>query len=132
MSSAWPAIVTVVGAGAVIARRTRRTDTPTAQPMDLVKAGQLFGLAAEWLRGNNPDAAWSLLQIIPAAAWQFARYDVVEASDEPRIAAMSERMTAATFFNTPREVPDHVDRLIQIETLNAVAVAIRNRTRPGR
>lgn len=97
--------------------------------MDIAKSGQLFSLAAEWLREGDAQSAAAVLNLVGAEGWQFAYDEVVLPSPQPRIVAMAGRMSAAALLSTPSNVVASTDRIAQIETLNAIAAEIRTRVR---
>jgi hypothetical protein len=127
----WTATLIVVGAGAYVVRRRLRTavEKPT-QVQDIAKAGELFGLAADWLRHGDVDAARGALDLIGAGGWQFAYNEVVLLSPVLRIAAMTGRMSAAALLTVPPGAAPSADRLAQVETLVAITNEIRSRMRP--
>jgi len=125
----WTATLIVAGAGAVAARRWLRNAQPTqAQIADVAKAGELFGLAADWLRAGDVESARAVLELVGTDGWQFAYDEVVEPSRVPRIAAMAGRMSAAALLTIPPGVVPAADRMAQVETLVAIANEIKGRT----
>lgn len=127
--SAWPVVLVAAGAGAVAVRRHLAGAAGPGQVADIAKSGQLFTLAADWLRAGDAESARAVLDLVGAEAWQFAYDEVVSPSSKPRIAAMSGRMSAAALLSTPAGVAQSADRMAQIETLNAIAAEIRIRVR---
>lgn len=126
--SAWVALATV-GGGTLLVRRWFRADqSAPAQVQDITKAGDLFALAAGWLRSGDVDAARRALDLIGAEGWRFAYNEVVLPSPVPRIAAMSGRMSTAALLTIPPGVAPSTDRLTQVETLAAIANEIKGRT----
>lgn len=126
--SAWVALA-AAGGGALAVRRWLRADRDVpAQVQDIAKAGELFGLAAGWLRSGDVAAARRALDLIGADGWRFAHDEVVFPSPLPRIAAMSGRMSAAALLAVPFGVAPGTDRLVQVETLAAIANEISRRT----
>lgn len=128
--SALPVLLVAAGAGAVaVRRRLNMTQRAAGQVADVAKCGQLFSLAADWLRAGDADSARGVLDLIGSEGWQFAYDEVVLPSRIPRIAAMANRMSAAAMLATPTTVAQSTDRVAQIETLNAIANEIRIRVR---
>lgn len=129
MSATW-VVLAAAGAGAVAVRRRFGLGRPAlGQVRDIAKSGQLFSLAADWLRAGDEQAASAVLGLVGSEGWQFAYDEVVLPSPVPRIAAMATRMSAAALLSTPANVAQSTDRLAQIETLNAIAAEIRSRVR---
>jgi hypothetical protein len=128
--SALPVLLVAAGAGAVAIRhRLNLTQRASGQVTDVAKCGQLFSLAADWLRAGDAESARTVLNLIGSEGWQFAYDEVVVPSRIPRIAAMADRMSGAALLSTPAAVAQSTDRLAQIETLNAIAAEIRVRIR---
>lgn len=126
----WPALLLAAGAGAAVTRRRLSGARPGSPRVgDLVKTGQLFALAADWLRSDDTASARALLELVGPEGWRFAHDEVVSPSRVPRIAAMAGRMSAGALLATPPGIAVSTDRLAQIETLNAVATEIRIRMR---
>ena len=125
----WTATLLIAGAGAaVIRRRMRAVQNAPDQVQDIAKAGELFGLAADWLRAGDVNAARQALDLIGTEGWQFAYSEVVLPSHSPRIQAMAGRMSTAALLTTPAGVAPATDRLAQVETLAAIANEIKGRT----
>lgn len=130
MTETWPFTVAALAVGAAaLYRRGPDHQTPQPADLDIAKAGQLIGIAADWLRAGDDDPATWLLGHIPEGVWQFARDEVIAVSPEPRIAAMSDRMSVAALLATPPGTSAAADRLAQVETLNLIAKSIRTRMR---
>lgn len=127
--SEWVALA-VLGAGGVAVRRWLRADqaAASAQIADIAKIGELFGLAADWLRAGDTVSARALLNLISPDGWRFAQDEIVQSSRIPRIAAMAGRMSAAALLTTPAGVTPGADRMVQVETLVAIANEIKRRT----
>lgn len=131
MTDTWPFTVAALAAGAAaVYSRTRDDGVPERADLDIAKAGQLIGIAAEWLRAGDVGYARWLLDHIPDDVWQFAHDEVVAVSPELRVAAMAGRMSAHALLTTPQGVSVTVDRPTQVETLNLIAKAIRTRMKP--
>lgn len=127
--SEW-ALLAAIGGGAYAVRRWLRASTSAVdQIADITKTGELFGLAADWLRSGDVESAHAVLNLINAEGWRFARDEVVQPSPIPRIAAMAGRMSAAALLTTPMGTASNTDRLAQVEVLNVIATEIRSRTR---
>ncbi|ACU71779.1 hypothetical protein Caci_2870 [Catenulispora acidiphila DSM 44928] len=125
----WAAVLIVAGAGAaVVRRRMRAVQNAPAQVQDIAKAGELFGLAADWLRNSDVDSARNALDLIGTDGWTFAYNEVVVPSQSPRIAAMAGRMSTTALLTIPAGVAPSTDRLAQVETLVAIANEIKGRT----
>lgn len=126
--SEW-VVLAAVGGGALAVRRwLRNGETNPAQIADIAKTGELFGLAADWLRNGDVDSARAVLNLISREGWQFAYDEVVLPSRQPRIAVMAGRMSAAALLATPSGTAANADRLAQVETLAAIANEIKRRT----
>lgn len=124
----WTAVLVIAGAGAFVVRRRLRAAQGSPQVQDIAKAGELFGLAADWLRHGDVDSARAALDLIGVDGWRFAYDEVVSPSPVPRIAAMSGRMSAAALLAVPFGVLPGTDRMAQVETLVAIANEIKGRT----
>ena len=126
--SEW-VVLAVVGGGAYAVRRwIRNGETAPAQIADIAKTGELFGLAADWLRNGDVDSTRAVLNLISREGWQFAYDEVVMPSAVPRVAAMAGRMSAAALLAVPSGAAPNADRLAQVETLVAIANEIKGRT----
>lgn len=126
--SEW-VVLAAVGGGAYAVRRWLRTgETGPARITDIAKTGDLFGLAADWLRNGDVDSARAVLNLVSREGWQFAYDEVVVPSRQPRVAAMAGRMSTAALLATPAGVSPTTDRLAQVETLAAIANEIKGRT----
>lgn len=126
--SEWVVLAAVGGGAYAVRRWLRNGETNPAQIADIAKTGELFGLAADWLRNGDVDSARAVLNLISREGWQFAHDEVVAPSPVLRIAAMAGRMSTAALLNTPAGVASTTDRLAQVETLAAIANEIKGRT----
>lgn len=126
--SEWVVLAAVGGGAYAVRRWLRNGETARAQIADIAKTGELFGLAADWLRSGDVDSARAVLDLISRDGWQFAYDEVVVPAPTPRIAAMAGRMSAAALLATPAGVSPTTDRLAQVETLAAIANEIKGRT----
>lgn len=126
--SEWVVIAAVGGAAYAVRRRLRIGESAPAQIADIAKTGELFGLAADWLRNGDVDSARAVLNLIGKDAWQFAYDEVVAPSQSPRIQAMAGRMSTSALLVTPPGAVSNTDRLAQVETLVAIANEIKSRT----
>lgn len=125
----WTATLIVAGAGAAVIRhKLRSAESARTRIADIAKAGELFGLAADWLRTGDVDSARAVLELVGAEGWQFAYDEVVVPSPVPRVAAMAGRMSAAALLTVPPGVAPGTDRMAQVETLVAIANEIKGRT----
>lgn len=126
--SEWVVLAAVGGGAYAVRRWLRNGENVPARITDIAKTGELFGLAADWLRSGDVDSARAVLDLISRDGWQFAYDEVVFPSPMPRIAAMAGRMSAAALLATPAGVSPTTDRLAQVETLAAIANEIKGRT----
>lgn len=126
--SEWVVLAAVGGGAYAVRRWLRNGETNPAQIADIAKTGELFGLAADWLRNGDVDSARAVLNLISREGWQFAYDEVVVPSQTPRIAAMAGRMSAAALLAVPPGAAPSADRLAQVETLVAIANEIKGRT----
>lgn len=126
----WTASLIVAGAGALYVRHRLRNSQQAGlgSVADIAKAGELFGLAADWVRAGDIESARGVLNLVAADAWRFAHDEVVAVSQVPRIAAMAGRMSPVALLRTPLGVPPATDRLAQVEALVAIANEIKGRT----
>ena len=131
MTSTWP-ILLAAGAGALAARRRTTHITYAPAELDIWKSGEAMRLAADWLRAGDTEAALALLDLVGQDTWDFAHDEVVSISPIPRIAAMADRMSPDRLLTTPAGEPATADRITQVETLTAIAAAIRQRSHPNR
>ena len=126
--SAWVALATVGGGTLLVRRWLRAGQSAPAQVQDITKAGDLFALAAGWLRSGDVNAARRALDLIGAEGWRFAYNEVVLPSPVPRVTAMAGRMSPSALLSVPPGVSPGLDRLAQVETLVAIANEIKGRT----
>lgn len=126
--SEWVVLAAVGGGAYAVRRWLRNGETAPAQVTDIAKTGELFGLAADWLRAGDVDSARAVLNLVSREGWQFAYDEVVAPSQQPRIAVMAGRMSTTALLTTPTGVAPGMDRLAQVETLVAIANEIKGRT----